>query len=194
MRDFFSLLASLGLLLSLNMPAQAQQPNNDGFYRHNGQMHILRNGQLRPMTRDSHLPTGVVVTKDGFVVDAQGRRTQLREGQGCNLKGNVVAVKSAAGGLALAAPPAQNTRPVATEARTVVADLPGGWRAEERNQERDDHYEDDGKYEEKYREQRKKEEEWQRESEKKREEHDRKREKKEKKWKEKHGKGKRWDD
>ncbi|WP_400190473.1 DUF6799 domain-containing protein [Hymenobacter sp. B81] len=88
--------------------ARAQQLSNDGFQRRNGQMHVLRNGQLRPMTRDARLPTGAVVTKDGFVVSQQGRRTELREGQGCDLRGNVVAVVPAAGGLALAAP-----RPVA---------------------------------------------------------------------------------
>ena len=63
-------------------------------------MHILRNGQLRLMTRDSRLPTGVVVTKDGFLLGPDGTRTELREGQACDLQGNVVAVTTAAGGAA----------------------------------------------------------------------------------------------
>ncbi|OGX82274.1 hypothetical protein BEN48_04780 [Hymenobacter glacialis] len=87
------------------MPAVAQQPDNDGFHRRNGQMHVLRNGQLRPMTRDSRLPTGTVITKDGFLVAANGTRTELLEGQACDLRGRVVAVRPGANGaLTLGAP------------------------------------------------------------------------------------------
>ena len=93
-------------LLALNGPAHARQtPNNDGFQRRNGQMQIVRNGQARPMTRDAHLPTGATVTKDGFVVSPTGQRTELREGQGCDLRGRPVAVRTAANG-ALALGPA----------------------------------------------------------------------------------------
>lgn len=136
MRIAFPFLATLGLWLSLSTaPAAAQQPNNDGFHRRNGQMHILRNGQLRPMTRDSRLPTGTLVTKDGFVVDAQGRRTELREGQGCDLSGKIVAVRQAPNGaLALATPAPRpvavaeraDGAPAAGEVRSVFADLFGG--------------------------------------------------------------------
>lgn len=94
------------LLLPLARLALAQQPpNNDGFQRRNGQMQVVRNGQARPMTHDAHLPTGAVVTKDGFVIAAGGQRTELREGQGCDLRGRPVAVRTAANGaLALASP------------------------------------------------------------------------------------------
>ena len=54
--------------LLLVQAASAQRLNNDGFQRQNWQMHILRNGKRRPMLRDARLPTGAVVTKDGFVV------------------------------------------------------------------------------------------------------------------------------
>ena len=111
MRIFWA--AAAGLLLAAVQPAPAQQgPNNDGFQRRNGQMQVVRNGQARPMTRDAHLPTGATVTKDGFVVSAAGQRTELREGQGCDLRGRPVAVQADADGrLALAAP--ARSRPVA---------------------------------------------------------------------------------
>ncbi|MDB5234837.1 MAG: hypothetical protein JWR44_1830 [Hymenobacter sp.] len=87
------------LLLPLFQPAIAQQSaNNDGFLRRNGQMQVVRNGQPRPMTRDAHLPTGTVITKDGFVVTPSGQRTELREGQGCDLRGRPVAVLTTASG------------------------------------------------------------------------------------------------
>ena len=107
-------------------------------------MHILRNGQLRLMTRDSRLPTGVVVTKDGFLLGPDGTRTELREGQACDLQDNVVAVTTAAGGgLALGAPvvprvPAaaavlrtSDDTPAAEEVREVLADPLGQGRRRE---------------------------------------------------------------
>jgi hypothetical protein len=104
----FWLCGAVASLLAPNGPAHARQtPNNDGFQRRNGQMQVVRNGQSRPMTRDAHLPTGATVTKDGFVVSATGQRTELREGQGCDLRGRPVAVHTAANGtLALGAPSA----------------------------------------------------------------------------------------
>ncbi|MDO7883841.1 DUF6799 domain-containing protein [Hymenobacter cheonanensis] len=109
------------LLLPLGRLACAQQPpNNDGFQRRNGQMQVVRNGQPRPMTHDARLPTGAVVTKDGFIIAASGQRTELREGQGCDLRGRPVAVRtSAAGALALASPAAP-ARPVPRRAAPSV--------------------------------------------------------------------------
>lgn len=100
------LAGALSIVLLATPVVRAQQLNNDGFQRRNGQMQVLRNGQLRPMTRDAHLPTGVTVTKDGFVMRPDGQRIELREGQGCNLRGQPVAVLTAANGLAVLAPPA----------------------------------------------------------------------------------------
>ena len=104
----FWLCGAVASLLALQGPVHARQaPNNDGFQRRNGQMQVVRNGQARPMTRDAHLPTGATVTKDGFVVSPTGQRTELREGQGCDLRGHSVAVRAAANGaLALGAPAA----------------------------------------------------------------------------------------
>ena len=103
-----------GLLLAA--PARAQQPaSNDGFRRHNGQMEVIRNGKPYPMTRDAHLPTGTTVTKDGFVVSSGGQRTELREGEGCDLRGRPVPIlANASGALALASPnnPAEAARTV----------------------------------------------------------------------------------
>ncbi len=99
------LAGALSLVL-LAAPTRAQQLNNDGFQRRNGQMQVLRNGLPRPMTRDAHLPTGVTVTKDGFVLRPDGQRSELREGQGCNLRGQPVAVLTAANGLVVFAAPA----------------------------------------------------------------------------------------
>ncbi|WP_156176360.1 DUF6799 domain-containing protein [Hymenobacter terrenus] len=180
----------------MSAPAAAQQPNNDGFHRRNGQMHVLRNGQLRPMTRDSRLPTGVLVTKDGFLVRTDGTRTELREGQACDFNGNVVAVRTAAaGGLALSAPVSAARRvsddsPAAAEIEAVLVDVFDRVRQrEERWEKDDDHY--DGKHAKKAWEKRKKEEEKWRESEKKREEKAREY------YKKREGKrreGKEWDD
>ena len=105
------LIAGLGLAAA---PAGAQQLNNDGFLRRDGQMQVLRNGQARPMTRDAHLPTGATITRDGFIVTAAGQRTELREGQGCDLRGRPVPVLAAANGrLELAAASAPALEPVA---------------------------------------------------------------------------------
>ena len=190
MTNRYSLVTGFGLLLltTFAAPAAAQNLVNDGFQRHNGQMHVLRNGQLRPMTRDARLPTGAVVTKDGFIRAADGSRTELREGQGCDLKGRVVAVvPAAAGGLALGSSVGAGRRsaPAPTAVRVALEDLFGGRREDE------DRDEDDKKQDEYYREQRKKQEEWAREERKRYEEHERERGKK---WKEKWKKGKGWDD
>ena len=128
----------VGLLLGFSGATQAQQSaNNDGFQRRNGQMQVLRNGQARPMTRDIHLPTGATVTKDGFVVAADGQRTELREGQGCDLRGRPVALVTAANGtVALAAPAAVSTRAMerqqAPPARGLLEELFGSRRDEGR--------------------------------------------------------------
>ena len=110
----------LAAVLLLAATAHAQQPaGNDGFRRRNGQMEVIRNGQPYPMTRDAHLPTGATVTKDGFVVSATGQRTELREDQGCDLRGRPVLVLAAPNGaLALAGPAA-----AASPARVVPATL-----------------------------------------------------------------------
>ncbi|MBF9144139.1 DUF6799 domain-containing protein [Hymenobacter properus] len=94
------------LWLAPDWSAQAQPTaNNDGFRRYNGQMEVVRNGQPRPMTHDARLPTGATVTKDGFIVGPEGHRTELAEGQGCDLRGRPVAVRTTADGrLALAGP------------------------------------------------------------------------------------------
>ena len=118
------------LLLATAHPAAAQQaPNNDGFQRRNGQMQVVRNGQARPMTHDARLPTGVLVTKDGFIVASNGQRTELREGQGCDLRGRPVAVRATAtGALALAAPETASRVVIARDEqspRTLFAELFG---------------------------------------------------------------------
>ncbi|MBC6697299.1 DUF6799 domain-containing protein [Hymenobacter puniceus] len=84
----------LGLLLVLPVAAHAQ--TNDGFLRRDGTMYILRNGQTRPMLHDVHLPNGQTVTHDGFVVAADGRRTELRNGSGCNLNGEATTASAQA--------------------------------------------------------------------------------------------------
>ena len=90
------------VLLSFSQYGRAQNLRDDGFQRRNGQMSIVRHGVLRPMTHDVHLPTGIVVTKDGFLISSDGKRTELREGQGCDLRGRPVAVSEAQGRLTLA--------------------------------------------------------------------------------------------
>ncbi|WBA40831.1 DUF6799 domain-containing protein [Hymenobacter canadensis] len=86
--------ALLGMLLALPIAAQAQ--TNDGFLRRDGTMYVLRNGQPRPMAHDVHLPNGRTVTHDGFVVAPDGRRTELRNGSGCDLNGQATAATAQA--------------------------------------------------------------------------------------------------
>lgn len=134
--DFFmsmrlpGIVGAAGLLLALSQPARAQRSaNNDGFQRRNGQMQVVRNGQPRPMAHDAHLPTGAVVTTDGFVVSPDGRRTELREGQGCDLRGRPVAVRTVAGGALALAPPAAPPRAAvvreAVPARSLLEEMFG---------------------------------------------------------------------
>jgi hypothetical protein len=79
-------------------------------------MQVVRNGQAHPMTRDVHLPTGAVVTKDGFIIALSGQRTELREGQGCDLRGHPVAVRTSASGALTLAGPAAAARPIPVRA------------------------------------------------------------------------------
>lgn len=106
--------------------AHAQQPaGNDGFRRRNGQMEVIRNGQPYAMTRDAHLPTGATVTKDGFVVSATGQRTELREGQGCDLRGRPVPVLAGPNGTLALAGPGAATRPASAPAATLLEQVFG---------------------------------------------------------------------
>jgi hypothetical protein len=104
-------------------PALGQsRTNNDGFQRRDGAMYIIRNGVKQPMTRDVHLPNGRLVTRDGVIVERDGRRTELAEGKGCDLTGSIVAVTAGPGGqLVLAAAPRSQSS-VAASARTVSAE------------------------------------------------------------------------
>ncbi|TGD81667.1 DUF6799 domain-containing protein [Hymenobacter wooponensis] len=70
----------------------AQAQTHDGFQRRDGAMYLVRNGEARPMTRDTHLPNGRIVTRDGFVVERDGKRTELAEGNGCTLLGQPAAI------------------------------------------------------------------------------------------------------
>ncbi|GAB2772946.1 hypothetical protein HNQ93_000839 [Hymenobacter luteus] len=81
----------LTCLLGATHLASAQ--GNDGFQRRDGTMYLIRNGETRPMTRDARLPNGRLITRDGFVVARDGKRTELKDGQGCTLLGEPVAVR-----------------------------------------------------------------------------------------------------
>jgi hypothetical protein len=72
----------------------AQAQTHEGFQRRDGAMYLVRNGEARPMTRDTHLPNGRIVTRDGFVVERDGKRTELAEGNGCTLLGQPAAVNT----------------------------------------------------------------------------------------------------
>ncbi|NVO83655.1 DUF6799 domain-containing protein [Hymenobacter terrestris] len=87
---FCLLLLACFLLLPNLAAAQA----NDGFQRRDGTMFIVRNGELRPMSRDVQLPNGRRVTRDGWVVERDGRRTELRDGQGCTMLGEAARTES----------------------------------------------------------------------------------------------------
>lgn len=81
----------LTCLLGATHLASAQ--GNDGFQRRDGTMYLVRNGETRPMTRDVRLPNGRLITRDGFVVARDGKRTELKDGQGCTLLGEPVAIR-----------------------------------------------------------------------------------------------------
>lgn len=81
----------LACLLFATHLAAAQA--NDGFQRRDGSMYLIRNGETRPMTRDARLPNGRLITRDGFVVARNGTRTELKDGQGCTLLGEPVAIR-----------------------------------------------------------------------------------------------------
>jgi hypothetical protein len=99
------LLRLIIFLLTISLPLTGRAQANDGFQRRDGAMFLIRNGEVRPMPQDVHLPNGRLVTRDGFVVQRDGRRTELRDGQGCTLLGEAAAVLRAPDGrLQLAGP------------------------------------------------------------------------------------------
>ncbi|UYZ62586.1 DUF6799 domain-containing protein [Hymenobacter weizhouensis] len=104
---------------------------DDGFRRVDGTMYVVRNGQQRPMTRDARLPNGRTITRDGFVVERDGRRTELPEGRGCTLLGEPVAIATGPDGrLALASPERPATRPapaVLVTNESVLAEVQRWW-------------------------------------------------------------------
>lgn len=119
----FRLLLLGGSLLAV--PALAQSPTNDGFQRRDGTMYVIRNGQKRPMTRDAHLPNGRTITRDGFVVERDGQRTELTEGRGCTLAGTGVVVAAGQDGQVVlaAAPRPQPARVVSVQSVSAQAYL-----------------------------------------------------------------------
>lgn len=106
------LLTRLLFLLFLLQRTSAFAQANDGFQRRDGTMYVVRNGEIRPMPHDVHLPNGRLITRDGFVVQRDGRRTELRDGQACTLLGETTTVsRTPTGRLQLAgAGPAPTTR------------------------------------------------------------------------------------
>lgn len=95
-------------LLSITTATLAQV-TNDGFLRRDGTMHLIRNGEVRPMPHDVHLPNGRTVSRDGFILEPNGQRTALAEGQGCTVRGNLAVVSTVAGGrLQLSMPAAES--------------------------------------------------------------------------------------
>ena len=202
MRTDIRFFAALGLLLAgLSIPAAAQRPRNDGFCRRDGQMHVLRNGLLRPLLRDARLPTGTLVTTAGFLIARNGERTELTEGQGCDLQGRVVAVEPAPGGsLALGKTAAPSAPPTAAPPAPAAVGTPTHQPDPEPPRDDDDarnqrdeqgNDEDAKKRGEQAWEQRKRDEEQQREAAKRREEEEREARKEEK---EQRKKRRKWDD
>ena len=87
---------SFGLVVAclLVSAGLAKAQTHDGFQRRDGSMYLVRNGEARPMTRDVRLPNGNLVTRDGFVVERNGKRTELPDGHGCTLLGQPAAVNT----------------------------------------------------------------------------------------------------
>jgi len=131
MRVFTHLFFLLLLFRSASVCAQA----NDGFQRRDGMMYVVRNGEIRPMPHDVHLPNGRLITRDGFVVQRDGRRTELRDGQACTLLGEATSVSRASTGrLQLAgAAPVPTTRYQGAEPHEREKRLPGRGKAKGRH-------------------------------------------------------------
>ncbi|MBX0291526.1 hypothetical protein K3G63_13835 [Hymenobacter sp. HSC-4F20] len=91
---------------------------NDGFQRRDGSMYLIRNGEARPMTRDVRLPNGRLITRDGFVVARDGKRTEVKDGQGCTLLGEAVAINTQPNGRLVLASKAANRAPSSAPAST----------------------------------------------------------------------------
>ncbi|MFD2785809.1 DUF6799 domain-containing protein [Hymenobacter rubripertinctus] len=100
---------------------------NDGFQRLDGTVFLIRNGEVRPMPHDVQLPNGRRVTRDGWIMEADGRRTELRDGQGCSMLGEVAAVaRNSSGRLQLSG--GEATTAGKSEARPVAQQWPLQWR------------------------------------------------------------------
>lgn len=127
----FQLLAhlrSIGLAVLLAAPCLVQAQSNDGFRRLDGTMYLVRNGEARPMPHDVHLPNGRTVTRDGFIVERDGKRVELPEGRGCTLLGQSTSVRAQANGrLALAAPGAGPAPAPAVTDATLVGQFQRWW-------------------------------------------------------------------
>ncbi|MCA8833086.1 DUF6799 domain-containing protein [Hymenobacter pini] len=92
-------------VLLLVMPLLGWAQANDGFQRRDGTMYLIRNGEIRPMPHDVQLPNGRLITRDGFVVQRDGSRTELPDGEGCTLLGELASVgRGTNGRLQLASP------------------------------------------------------------------------------------------
>ncbi|RSK50902.1 DUF6799 domain-containing protein [Hymenobacter rigui] len=112
----------LFLLISYYSSAQA----NDGFQRRDGNMYVVRNGEIKPMPHDVHLPNGRLVTRDGFIVQRDGSRTELRDGQGCTVLGEATTISRAGNGrLQLAGP--VSAAPAGSQVVIVPAQSWQGW-------------------------------------------------------------------
>ena len=108
-------------------------------------MYVVRNGEARPMSRDIHLPNGRTVTRDGFIVERDGKRTELAEGRGCTLLGQSTAVSQQANGrLALATPSGNNGSVEVTEA-TLISQFQRWWGGPGRGKAKG-HYKNKGKH------------------------------------------------
>jgi hypothetical protein len=118
----------LSVLLLAAAPRLVQAQTNDGFRRLDGTMYVVRNGEARPMPHDIHLPNGRTVTRDGFIVERDGTRTELAEGRGCTLLGQSTAVRTEANGrLALAAPGGSPAPAAAATEATLVSQFQRWW-------------------------------------------------------------------
>ncbi|RSK37338.1 DUF6799 domain-containing protein [Hymenobacter metallilatus] len=116
MPRFSSPAAFLTLVLLLGQHVLLAQAN-DGFQRRDGTMYLVRNGEIKPMPRDIRLPNGRLVTRDGFVVQRDGRRTELHDGEGCTMLGEATTLSRAGNGRLQLAGPAPA---VPTNGRVVV--------------------------------------------------------------------------
>ena len=78
--------------VDLLQETQALRSLNGGAMMNNGHMYLVKNGGLDFMNNFILLSNGSKLNVDGSIIDANGNKTQLQEGQGVDSQGELIIV------------------------------------------------------------------------------------------------------